>query len=151
MKGKQQNETRLPDELAVLLGRFNLARVELDSVQVGVKEIRIHPEWRAFTDAYDADITILVLKKEVEFSHFIQMVCLPKDESIGNNYDGVLVINCLIGLSIINYKFCSRSAGANLSFPMANGMKTSQDKFLSRLSAVLHATLLIQKSQPLHR
>lgn len=68
-----------------------MARVELESNQVGVKEIIIHPHWRAFTDSYDADIAILVLKRFIEFTNFIQPVCLPKDESIEGYIDGVLV------------------------------------------------------------
>lgn len=91
IKNKQKSEARLPDELAVLLGRYNLARVELDSIQIGVKEIRIHPNWRAFTDNFDSDLAILVLKQIVEFSMFIQPICLPKDDSIEKFVDGFVV------------------------------------------------------------
>lgn len=91
VKYKQQTETLLADELAILLGKYNLARVELDSNQIGVKEIRVHPDWRAFTDNYDADIAIVIMKKTVEFSQYIQPACLPKDDSVNTYLNGALV------------------------------------------------------------
>lgn len=91
MKNKQQNKTLQPDEVAILLGRFNLARVELGSVNAAVEEIILHPDWRTFTDTFDADVSIIVLKENIKYSNLIQPVCLP-DENVIEKYDsGVLV------------------------------------------------------------
>lgn len=118
-----------------------MARIELESTQVGVQEIIIHPDWRSFTDRFDADIAILVLKRLVEFTNFIQPVCLPKDENIEGSIDGVLVRcktcnNCSFFYFLKFIKIhLNRWAGEDQKTLVRNGMKTFRDK--SRLELLM--------------
>lgn len=69
-----------PDDVIVLLGRYNLdLKVERGAVQRSVDDIRVHPDWNAFEGKFDADIAILVLNEIIEFTSFIRPVCLPSD------------------------------------------------------------------------
>jgi len=51
-------------------------------IRAGVKVIHIHPDWNTLTTSYDADIAILELVNEVEFSDYIQPICLAEPGSV---------------------------------------------------------------------
>lgn len=53
-------------------------------------EIFVHPEWKAESDKYDADIAIFEMKTEVEFNNYIQPVCLPCQKVNILDVDGVV-------------------------------------------------------------
>lgn len=81
-----------PGELVILLGRYNLdAKIELDSINARVKEIRLHPDWRAFDEKFDADIAMVILNSAVQFSNYIQPVCLPSSDDINKHQSGTIV------------------------------------------------------------
>lgn len=91
IRNKQQTQETLAGDVVVLLGRYNLSRVEPDSLHMRVNQIRLHPEWRSFSDKFDADISILIMEGSVQFTKYIQPVCLPTDGSIEKYFDGTLV------------------------------------------------------------
>lgn len=45
-----------------------------------IKLIIVHDEWNKNTKKYDADISILIFEQEVEFSRYIQPICLPPSD-----------------------------------------------------------------------
>lgn len=68
-----------PENVLALLGRFNMSdRNERGSKKSSVCEIVVHPEWNYEDEKYDADIAVVVLAEQVEFSNQVQTVCLPK-------------------------------------------------------------------------
>lgn len=57
-----------------------------------ISQIIVHPEYEPLQEFYsDADISILLLSKEVTFSDLIQPVCLPTPE-VKNVDSGFVVI-----------------------------------------------------------
>lgn len=80
------------EDLSVLLGRHDLTEeFEDGSVYRTVKDMWIHPEWRILSDKYDADLAVLVLSEPVEFSQYVQPVCLPQDLSVNSKIEGTVV------------------------------------------------------------
>jgi len=68
----------IAEEALALFGRYNLdARIERGSLQREIDAIHVHPDWRAFTEKFDADIAVLVLKSPVDYTNNIQPICLP--------------------------------------------------------------------------
>ena len=51
--------------------------IAIGRVSHAVYSINIHPDWNTLTQAYDADIAVLVLEKEVTFNEHVQPICLP--------------------------------------------------------------------------
>jgi len=57
-----------------------------------VKKIYNHPDWNTDTSSYDADITVLLLRENVEFSEYIRPICMIAPGSVLNNFnEGFLV------------------------------------------------------------
>ena len=54
---------------------------EVGRVVRDVQEIHIHPDWDVSSDQYDADIAVLVLRKEVTFGSSIQPISLMVSNS----------------------------------------------------------------------
>lgn len=78
-------------DISVLLGRHNLREAnERGAVSRGVKEIFIHPGWSNDTEKYDSDLAILTLDRAVEFTDFIQPVCLSSDDAMLKTFDGIV-------------------------------------------------------------
>lgn len=67
--------------MAVLLGAYNLdVKIERGAQQRDVEQIFVHPDWRVFSEKYDADIAIFVLSEIIEFTKYIRPICLPDDD-----------------------------------------------------------------------
>ena len=49
---------------------------EKGKISVGVKNVKVHDDWNTKTDSYDADIAILTLAENVQFTRYIQPICL---------------------------------------------------------------------------
>ncbi|XP_037039164.1 prostasin-like [Bradysia coprophila] len=80
---QQKNSRRklAPEDVTVLLGAYNLdLKIERGIEQRDVEAIYLHPDWRAFSDQYDADLAILVLSRIVEFTKYIRPICMPADD-----------------------------------------------------------------------
>lgn len=88
---KYELESKAGDIL-VLLGRHNLkVTAEKGSETRAAEEISIHPDWKVDDQKYDADLAILHLDRNVEFSTFIQPICLTYDEEVLKHEDGYVV------------------------------------------------------------
>lgn len=98
MHDKNQEKRLEAEEVAALLGRHNFNnRLEQGSEQRNVTKIIPHPNWKNDTDKYDSDLALLVLDRGVQFSEFIQPVCLTKDATIMDYFDGT-VVSCVRSL-----------------------------------------------------
>jgi len=81
-KHESDQEIKLRGQFLALLGVFDLDRtVEAGRTANAIQKINIHPDWSTQTEAYDADIAVLVLEKTVIFSELIQPICLVIQES----------------------------------------------------------------------
>ncbi|KAL7037250.1 hypothetical protein ACKWTF_009134 [Chironomus riparius] len=79
---KKSEDQLLPQNITVVLGHYDLSKLnENGRIQVPVKNIRLHPDWNPFVEAYDADIAILELDQDVEFTNFIKPICLIEPAS----------------------------------------------------------------------
>jgi len=65
-----------------MLGVHNYKRpVELGRISTKIKSINVHKHWNTDVSNFDADIAILELVEEVEFSSYIQPICLADEYS----------------------------------------------------------------------
>ena len=74
---KQNGEILSVTDVLIILGRYNIKEWEnddLESVQRRPSEIVVHPDYKKASA--DADISIIVLEKEVRFTKFIKPICL---------------------------------------------------------------------------
>lgn len=59
-----------------MFGAHNIASIDKDTLQIQPSHVVVHPDWKPETYDYDADIAILITKVEIEFTEFIQPVCI---------------------------------------------------------------------------
>lgn len=82
--------------MAAVLGHHNIGVNHEDgSTTRIISQAVIHPDWNAADIKYDADLAVLVMNREVEFSSFIQPVCITTDQIIHHYNDGFVVIHKL--------------------------------------------------------
>lgn len=91
MKPKFKWDTPSPHKVTVRLGTYNITNQrEEGAVHMNVSKIFIHPDWKVLHRSYDADIAILVLSENINFTNYIQPVCMPTD-GLRENSEGVVV------------------------------------------------------------
>lgn len=74
-------------DFTVHLGRYNISKnLENGSVISHVDEIHIHPDWVKDSVNYDADLAILQLEESIHKSYFIDIVCWPTWDSVGEGF-----------------------------------------------------------------
>lgn len=75
-----------PQEVLLWLGRYSLLDwSETGAVSSNVQHIYIHTDYKRQRESYDADIAVLVMQKQVEFSQFVRPICLwPSGMTIGD-------------------------------------------------------------------
>lgn len=74
------------------LGRYNLAfNSEVKSVKKTLSKIDVHPNWENSLITFDHNIAILTLADAVEFTPYIQTVCMPFNSDIESYLEGALV------------------------------------------------------------
>lgn len=79
-------------DIEVSLGRHNLNEtLESGAETRGLVSISVHPDWKQDNQKYDADLTVLTMDSTVDFTNFIQPVCLTEDLDIFNYEDGYVV------------------------------------------------------------
>lgn len=79
-------------DIDVLLGRHDLKEnLELGTETRSLESISLHPDWRRENEKYDADLAVLTMEAIVDFTNFIQPVCLTADRDIFNYEDGYVV------------------------------------------------------------
>ncbi|XP_070501791.1 serine protease gd-like [Chironomus tepperi] len=82
IQDKHAPKPKLAGEVIVRLGIYDLdKKVEVGRASHAVQSINVHPDWNTLTQAFDADIAVLVLDIEVTFSGFIQPICLVQASS----------------------------------------------------------------------
>lgn len=81
-----------PRDITAYVGAFDLKNTHDENVARRlISTISIHKDWKHNDIKYDADLAILFLSNPVEFSEFIQPVCLTADASIQNEITGTVV------------------------------------------------------------
>lgn len=72
-----QTTSKRPDEIVLKLGKYDLGKsVERGSLSVSPHKIWVHPDWKHYTDDYDADIALMTLEVPLTFSTSIHPICL---------------------------------------------------------------------------
>lgn len=90
------------NEIAIVLGRHNISRpVELGSEIRGVAEVKVHPRWNPGDPKYEADLAILKMDREVQFSELIQPVCLTFEPEISEREAGYVVCSVISSFAIL--------------------------------------------------
>jgi len=78
IQDKHASKATSAGELLVLLGVHDLNKAfEVGRIIHAVDTVNVHPDWNTLKEAFDADITVLVLESEVTFNKFIQPICMP--------------------------------------------------------------------------
>lgn len=79
-------------EIVVLLGWHNISRrVELGSEIRGIEKVNVHPRWNPRDPKYEADLAVLGLDRELQFSELIRPVCLTVEPKISERETGYVV------------------------------------------------------------
>lgn len=90
---KNKGEMRIKSQISVYAGKHDLSIFnELGSSEHLIRQIVLHPDWDSFSNKFDADIAIVVLRTPVKYSITIQPICLPPPSS-----DEVIGIGTIIG------------------------------------------------------
>lgn len=89
-KGSDEKEA---EGIVVILGAHRLDNsVEVGRVTVGVESIHLNQNWNQFSEKFDADIAVLVLAEDVEFTNFIQPACMARTKNQLISFtDGIIV------------------------------------------------------------
>lgn len=83
--------TAVLKDVIVLLGAYNLdVKIENGVQHRDVEHVHIHPDWRAFSEKYDADLAILVLSEIVEFTKYIRPICIPENDPPVDAYGSIV-------------------------------------------------------------
>jgi len=108
IQGKGSQSKLQAGNTIVRLGAYNLTETEEEfSVKANISKIHIHPDWDVYSEKYDADLAILVLSKNVEYTDYIKTVSLPADDAILTNATG----------SIVGWGLTEDSSGAHSEIP----------------------------------
>lgn len=87
---KKETYIRKAEEATFYIGKHNLEKFngEQNYVVSGVSQFIIHPDWNYNDDKYDADITLAVLIKTVDFNAFVKPICLWSSTQSYEDIDG---------------------------------------------------------------
>jgi len=78
LQQKHQSVPLQSQSFYLLFGRHNLSdSSEKHFVKQQVNKFAIHPDWKFDEEKYDADLAIIFMQGRIEFTNFIQPVCLP--------------------------------------------------------------------------
>lgn len=92
IQGKGIQKKLLPGDIRVLIGAYDLtSKTEMRVQQRDVQEIHVHPEWDVYSDTYDANLAVLLLKELVLFTSYIRPVCIPADDTLIDDVKGLVV------------------------------------------------------------
>ena len=68
---------RQPDQAIIYVGRHNLRNEnERGYLFSGATKFIVHPDWQPKSDSYDGDIAAIVLLRTIQFTIFVQPLCL---------------------------------------------------------------------------
>ena len=81
-RDKRSSHIKNPLESIFYMGKYNLQSFDdVGLVSSGVERFEVHPNWKPFSEKYDADIGVVVLAKRIQFSKTIRPVCLWRSET----------------------------------------------------------------------
>jgi hypothetical protein len=79
-------------KLRIYLGRTDFSDPnERNFVTRKGYDIKVHPDWEIYTKKYDADIAIIKWGEWVDYTEFIQPICLPSSAQSTINIRGTVV------------------------------------------------------------
>lgn len=93
----------------MLLGAYNLSIRERGAIQRDVAYIYVHPDWKVYSDKYNADIAIFVLSKTVQFTNYIRPVCMPPEDVVDHSAKGSIVGWGIADKGKVNLEFPRRA------------------------------------------
>lgn len=78
IQDKRDNTIRKPEESLFYLGKYYLHTQanERDFIISGVSQFFIHTDWNAFSESFDGDIAAAILVRTIQFTNFIQPICI---------------------------------------------------------------------------
>ena len=77
MRGKYDSHKFKASDIIVALGVHDLKKsFESGRTNVAVKHVFLHPDWNSNIASFEADIAVLELEHEIQFTNFIQPICL---------------------------------------------------------------------------
>lgn len=119
-KRKNSNYVTPPQYVSAFTGKFNLSVVnEPESIEHSIWDVIIHPEWNSLVDSFDADMSVVVLYKAVEFTNKLVPICLP--QSIEAEIVGVGIVVGWGKSNVSEYSFEKFSQTPNqLEIPAVN-------------------------------
>jgi Trypsin len=80
---------RKAEDASFYLGKHDLESTnEQNFIVASVTEFIIHPDWKIYSDCYDADLAIAVLSQTVSFSELVRPICLWTLSSNANDLVG---------------------------------------------------------------
>lgn len=78
-----------PHEVVLWLGRYKLTDwTEPGAISSYVETIHIHSDYMRQRDSYDADLAVLVLQQQVQFTQYIRPICLWPSVQGTNDVEG---------------------------------------------------------------
>lgn len=89
---KNEEAKLQPQDVVAYVGAYDLNEERNRNVAKRmISEVVVHQDWKYNDVKYDADLAILFLRHSVEFSDYIQPVCLTADNSIQYEVKGTVV------------------------------------------------------------
>ncbi|XP_070504793.1 uncharacterized protein [Chironomus tepperi] len=79
--GKEDQYKYTTNDIKVVLGGHNFTVEEPGRVYSEISSINVHEDWNVKSESHDADIAMLTLKENVQFSSYIKPICLIPPES----------------------------------------------------------------------
>lgn len=81
LNGKYNSHVFKESDVIVALGVHDLKNpYESGRTNIAVKRIFTHPDWNSNVASFEADIAVLELEHEVQFTNFIQPICVSRPE-----------------------------------------------------------------------
>lgn len=62
--------------MLLIFGAHNLFSLDNKTIETQLAHVIVHPDWNPESARFDADIAVLITKVEIEFSKYIQPVCI---------------------------------------------------------------------------
>lgn len=95
-KNERDSDMRKPENALFLIGKYSIEDwQELGYIRTKASKFIVHPDWSTVSQSYDADIALVELSVDVQYTTFIQPLCLWSEISselkaiVGQN--GVIV------------------------------------------------------------
>lgn len=81
MRGKFDSHKFEASDIIVVLGVHDLKKsFESGRTSVAVKRAFLHPDWNSNIASFEADIAVLELEHEIQFTNFIQPICMANSD-----------------------------------------------------------------------